>query len=711
MPRPLLLFRCAGEAVVAKGLRGLLGLVPFGEQLFDVAADACDRYRHHCKAEEIKTDVELMGSLSTEEVKAQAAATVEEIREAGEPSVRAALEKPEVREALTGYLTQLPSSIRRSLRRPLDPSGTTVPSGFGLRKPEDMLELLPPSRARFAPGDRPVGNWVLTELLGIGGFGEVWKAEHPTVKGIPPVALKFCLDPEAANVLRHEAAVLSMVMRQRHVPGVVTLRNAWLDNEPLCLEYEYVNGGDLHGLLIDWRNLDPARRPEQAARVVRSLAGTVGHFHRLDPPVVHRDLKPANILVERTVDGSIGLRIADFGIGGPAAAREIQRNSRGVSRGDLLASLLRGSHTPMYASPQQVRGEPPDPRDDVHALGVIWFQLLTGNLGQGPGNDYAEDLRELSVPEGMISLLGRCTASRLERRPADAQALAEQMEAIGSAVAPPVNPPITQSELPAAEQEQAPVIQPTAAEPLPEETGAATGKLAKRRRIRKGTATAEKAAVSEMPVDPPAYQLTQSQFVDRIMGYAKQLQRADPKKYHKTHGPEDPLTDAAAQLGRHEHHVRRAVNQGLDVPEIVLQRYPKLMERAAKKKRAKIAKLANKETEQAKEPAPAQEPPEEPGGDAPIADQVAEIPAYQLTPSQFMQRFERLANKLRRENPEKYGRPPFGFGFGDSLRDALEQLGGRHDEHVRRAIERGLEVPDKVLRRYPELRGAANKNG
>src|SRR5207253_11235524 len=47
-------------------------------------------------------------------------------------------------------------------------------------------------------------------------------------------------------------------------------------------------------------------------------------------------------------------------------------------RSSDLSTSLRGAHTPIYASPQQVRGEAPDPRDDVHALGVIWYQLLTG---------------------------------------------------------------------------------------------------------------------------------------------------------------------------------------------------------------------------------------------------------------------------------------------------------------------------------------------
>src|SRR5262249_45470960 len=71
--------------------------------------------------------------------------------------------------------------------------------------------------------------------------------------------------------------------------------------------------------------------------------------------------------------------------GSVAALPALKQSRLGTTtRGDLLASSLRGAHTPLYASPQQVRGDAPDVRDDVHALGVIWYQLLTGDLGSGP---------------------------------------------------------------------------------------------------------------------------------------------------------------------------------------------------------------------------------------------------------------------------------------------------------------------------------------
>src|SRR5262249_8586254 len=121
-------------------------------------------------------------------------------------------------------------------------------------EPGQLLALLPRRLPRFRPGDRPpgAGDWELVELLGVGGFGEVWKAHNPHFDGVPPVALKFCLDPEARDrLLRHEAAVLNQVLRHGKPPGIVTLQHTYLSADPPCLEYEYVSGGDLSVLVRD----------------------------------------------------------------------------------------------------------------------------------------------------------------------------------------------------------------------------------------------------------------------------------------------------------------------------------------------------------------------------------------------------------------------------------------------------------------------------
>lgn len=331
---------------------------------------------------------------------------------------------PEARAKLARYLEQVPGTVRQSLRRPANPSGTTRCATFVLNQPEDYLQVLPARLPHFQPGDRPagIGDWELVELLGLGGFGEVWKAQHVYFDGIAPVALKFCLDSSVrTRLLQYEAKVLNQVMRAGRHPGIVSLLDASLSSDPPCLRYELIEGGDLASLIREgWGKT----RWAAATQLLGELAEIVAFAHRLTPPIVHRDLKPANILVQAQAEGWT-LKVTDFGIGGVATLSQLSQSRQGtVSRGEMLATSLRGACTPLYASPQQVRGEPADPRDDVHALGVIWYQLLTGDLSSGPPTGmWADELEEQGVPRSLLRLLGSCVASRPEKRPADAAEL------------------------------------------------------------------------------------------------------------------------------------------------------------------------------------------------------------------------------------------------------------------------------------------------
>jgi tetratricopeptide (TPR) repeat protein len=411
---------------VAKALGNAFGGGIAGDILVDVMPDVAkdvwgwwhkDRTPEQCRAE-----IEAIAQAGAEEIRQQMSQIVQEV----------ALEKPpEVGQEIELYLTQIPASVRRSLRRPADPIGMTVPPNEVPKSPDDLLQMLPTKLSRFKPGIQPLAgvDLELVELLGIGGFGEVWKARNPFVSSVPPVALKFCNDPWAAKVLRNEAAVLDRIMRLGRHPDIVRLLHTYLSAEAPCLEYEYVEGGDLAGLIQQWHRADSGPGHPRATRVMLRLARIMGFAHRLTPPIVHRDLKPANVLVHRMSNGALRLMIADFGIGGVASGHAIRETTRGHSRAGFMTSGLLGSHSPLYASHQQVGGEPPDPRDDVYSLGVIWYQLLTGNLrvGRPGGTRWQARLKEQQVPTGQIELLARCFEDEAIDRFADANALAEAM--------------------------------------------------------------------------------------------------------------------------------------------------------------------------------------------------------------------------------------------------------------------------------------------
>ncbi len=367
------------------------------------------------------------------EVQALAAVPSAEMNKAVKQAVAevAAGEPPEVQARLLTFVNMVPAAIHLSLRRPRDPKGVTVPPNLPLQKAEDLLPFLPQRLPRFKPGDRPsgIGDWELVKLLGMGGFGEVWRARNPHLPSMSHVALKFCLDSGAREqLLKYEAGVLGRVMQHGAQPGIVRLQHTYLGASPPCLEYEFIEGGDLASAIYAHRAAKGPLTPDTSTKIILYLARSIGQAHKLSPPIVHRDLKPANVLI-RQKEGKSEFLITDFGIGGVAASQALEQTRQGNTSQPMLASL-RGSHTPLYASPEQKRGDPPDPRDDVHALGIIWYQLLAGDFGAGVPLDWRQELAEVRIEARLLELLAQCIASKADRRPANAAVLAASIDEV-----------------------------------------------------------------------------------------------------------------------------------------------------------------------------------------------------------------------------------------------------------------------------------------
>ncbi len=331
------------------------------------------------------------------------------------------------RQRAIAYLSQVPGLIRHSLQRPADPQGLSVPTWFDVQRPVDVLPFLPGGRPMFKRGDRPLPtvDLELKELLGAGGFGEVWRAENPYLPGMGSVALKFfrATGQQAREQLLHEARVVDRVVQANpDHPGLVRLQNTYLSAERPCLQFEYVSGCNLSGLIRhqwqDYRN--------KAYEIIACIASIVGLGHRLNPPLVHRDLKPSNILIAKTNTG-YQFKVADFGIGAWITEQTLEQRRAAVS-GSLTGSRsgTRGVHTPGYASPQQIEGADPDPRDDVYALGIIWYQLLTGETsGNAPtGWHWMRDLKRLGHTDRQIMLIASCLEHEPNHRARDAGSLA-----------------------------------------------------------------------------------------------------------------------------------------------------------------------------------------------------------------------------------------------------------------------------------------------
>ena len=287
-----------------------------------------------------------------------------------------------IKQRAATYLNMVPATIKKSLRRPADLTGLTIPAHLRIRGPSDLQQFVPDRLPRFEVGDHPVAgtDLVLEKIIGMGGFGEVWKAAHESRPHAPPVALKFCTDDALAKSLSREVELLDRVTANKgRLKDIVELKYAHLQANPPCLEYEYISGGDLADLISEFHQQNNVT-PKLIAQIMLQLTSAVGSAHDIQPPIIHRDLKPANVLVQRT-NNRIVLKVADFGIGTIASKTS-----------QLWAGTTALAFTPLYASPQQKMGWPADPRDDVYALGVIWYQLLTGDFNSeaprgGAGRD------------------------------------------------------------------------------------------------------------------------------------------------------------------------------------------------------------------------------------------------------------------------------------------------------------------------------------
>ena len=213
----------------------------------------------------------------------------------------------------------------------------------------------------FSPGDT-VGNYVIEERLGAGGFGEVFRATERSPKR--RVALKFVRPEFAADpifVERFEREVDAMAAVEH--PNVVPIYQAHgLERDLRYFSMRYVAGGSLAAVL------DDGHPPlEDVLEILAGVAEGLDFCH--SHGIIHRDLKPANVLVD--AEGGRGL-LADFGI----------------ALADDLSTLTGPGHplgTPLYMAPEIVMGERATAASDLWALGAVAYRAATGTLPRGRG--------------------------------------------------------------------------------------------------------------------------------------------------------------------------------------------------------------------------------------------------------------------------------------------------------------------------------------
>jgi len=255
-----------------------------------------------------------------------------------------------------------------------------------------------------------IRGYDLIGRVGAGGFGIVYRAHQPAVRR--DVALKVIL-PEYAHhpdfVQRFEVEA-QLVARLEH-PFIVPLYDYWRDQNGACLVMRWLRGGNLRDRL----RKGPLA-PEEVARLFEQVATALAFAHAHQ--VVHRDLKPENILL----DEGGNAYLTDFGI-----AKDLG-SERATEAGKIIGSVD-------YMSPEQVSGEATSARTDVYGLGLLIYELLTGEhpfadlpLVQVIQKHLNEPLPSLrarrpDLPAELDAVLQRATAKNPAQRYPGAEAL------------------------------------------------------------------------------------------------------------------------------------------------------------------------------------------------------------------------------------------------------------------------------------------------
>ena len=208
-----------------------------------------------------------------------------------------------------------------------------------------------------APPLSQLGHFELIERLGVGGFGSVWKARDKELDRT--VAIKIprqgSMTAEEQARFFHEARAAAQLCH----PNIVSVHEVGRDGESVYIVSDFVSGVTLDEWLTGQQ-----LTCREAAELSIKIAAALHHAH--EAGVIHRDLKPANIIIDIDLEP----HLMDFGLA---------RRDAGEVTVTLDGQVL---GTPAYMSPEQAQGEAhqADRRSDVYSLGVILFQLLTGEI-------------------------------------------------------------------------------------------------------------------------------------------------------------------------------------------------------------------------------------------------------------------------------------------------------------------------------------------
>ncbi len=265
------------------------------------------------------------------------------------------------------------------------------------------------------PAGTRLGPYEIVGLLGAGGMGEVYRARDARLErdvALKVIAPALAKDPDRISRFEREAKAVAALSH----PNILAIHDFGVHEGTTFAVMELLEGETLRERLKAG-----AIAPRKAAEIGAQIAKGLAAAH--EKGIVHRDLKPENVFLSK--DGHV--KILDFGL---ASAAELVFDDRHSRSPTMAVRSEPGSvvGTTGYMSPEQVRGEPVDPRTDIFTLGAVLYELLTGKRafhGSSPADTISAILKEdpppivpqgiAALPAGLESIVRRC----MEKNPAE----------------------------------------------------------------------------------------------------------------------------------------------------------------------------------------------------------------------------------------------------------------------------------------------------
>lgn len=275
--------------------------------------------------------------------------------------------------------------------------------------------MLPP----LSPGTVLRNRYTITDIVGQGGMGSVYKAMDKRLPGRICAVKEVQPDPNASAEMIEQAQAQFLqeasILAQLDHPNLPKVSDFFSDDSRDYLVMDYIPGKDLKELLQEAFNESRVIEEQVAVEWAMQILDALAYLHNHNPPVLHRDLKPANIKL--TPDSRI--KLVDFGLAKLLVADDMR-----------TITVIQGQGTALYTPMEQYAGEfdRTDARSDLYALGATLFTLLTGSPPPSAKERFLNP-KSLKAPSEINPELSKAVSDAIvwslemhpDRRPGDAQ--------------------------------------------------------------------------------------------------------------------------------------------------------------------------------------------------------------------------------------------------------------------------------------------------